>query len=301
MEKQNNLVFIIAAWMRYDVTEICFKNLSKQKDKYGFEVIVAGSEKKIKGLTDKYGFDYIEHSNAWLSDKNNALTLEAKKYNPRGVVILGSDDLINNEVIEKYYDLIEQDYRGVFGFEDLYFIDTYSMLLSHFNCGTKSYGAGRFYSYHSLNKCKWKAWRGQLNKGLDNNSAEYLKSKGVKFDTCKLSDIKGMLLDIKHKVNISSRDIVKAGEKVDLRTLHKHGLRIKTALNDLHDQWAKEEKEKREYMEKLEAEMKLPEDMAAICTIEGTGLSPHMPKGAKYKVYGFQAKRLILMKRAKLC
>ena len=76
----------------------------------------------------------------------------AKGHNPDAVVLMGSDDLIDENVLKFYYELIKQREQNVVGFYDLYFYSTEHSILSHYNCGGKSYGAGRYFPKSALKK-----------------------------------------------------------------------------------------------------------------------------------------------------
>jgi hypothetical protein len=236
------LVFIIAIWKRHDVTNICLNHLKQLQDKYGFEVVCCGSEQhSSRSLVSKYGFTYIEKENYPVSKKNNALLNKAKEFNPDGVVILGSDDLINDKVVEYYYKLIEQKTDKVHGFRDLYFFSTEHNYLSWFNVGLKSYGAGRFWSKSALNKVNWIGYPEPRNRGLDRNNKEWMEKHGVEFKSIDLKDIDGFLVDIKHQINISNKNIIFVGEKVSKELFYKYNFPI-FSINKLVLSWKKNQK-----------------------------------------------------------
>ena len=251
MEKKK-LVIIMAVWKRHELTELALNHLKKLQKKKKFEVVIAGSEgEKSRNLVEPFGFEYIETSNDFLTVKNNAMTLKAKEMNPDGVVILGSDDFVNENVIDKYFELIEEGFDGVFGFGDLYFYDTKTQKMIHHDSGEKSFGAGRFYSRNALDVCDFMPWTGKHKKGCDINSKKHLESLGIKFEKQKLYEFGGFLVDVKHNVNITSKAIMDMGEEVDSSFLSKNGIRIKTGLNKLSKMW--EEGLQEEMVEKVES------------------------------------------------
>lgn len=204
------IVFIIAIYKRHDLTKIVLDYYRKLSKKYGFTVVVAGSEGQISKDLAK-GLAYIETENYPLTAKNNAMMLKAKEFNPDAVVLLGSDDLICENVIRWYYEL---DTEKVMGFSDIYFYSTQHKITSHLTLD-KHFGAGRYYPKSVLDKCNFKAWNGKLNKGCDNNSEKYLKGLEVEFERIPLDKINGFLIDIKHDYNISSKNIIFVGNQID--------------------------------------------------------------------------------------
>tara|TARA_R110000772_G_scaffold158171_1_gene269409 strand:- start:5 stop:829 length:825 start_codon:yes stop_codon:yes gene_type:complete len=205
-----NIVFIIAIYQRHDLTKIVLDYYRKLSKKYGFKIVVAGSEGRISKDLAK-GLIYIETPNEPLTSKNNAMMQKAKEFNPDAVVLLGSDDLICENVIRWYYEL---NTDKVMGFADIYFYSTEHKITSYLHLD-KHFGAGRYYPKTVLDKCNWNAWSGKLNKGCDNNSEKYLRSLGVEFERIELNKINGFLIDIKHDYNISNKNIIFVGNQIN--------------------------------------------------------------------------------------
>lgn len=220
------LVFIVAIYKRPKLTKLFFDYYRPLKEKYGFEIVVAGSEgDKSKALAE--GFDYIEVENFPLSQKNNAMMRRSKVHKPKAVVLLGSDDFISESLIQYYYKLIKQKETKIVGFYDLYFYDVSKKLLSHFDCGKNSYGAGRFFPRSVLNKITWTGWVGSYDRGLDRNNARNMISYGIEFKTVRLSETGGTLMDVKHDFNITDKKIVTMGEEISANLLSSYNLPFK--------------------------------------------------------------------------
>lgn len=263
------LVFIIAIYKRPNVTKIVIDHFKSLQKKYPFKIVVAGSEgKPIKGV------DYIEVPNFPISEKNNAMMQRAKVHNPDAVVLMGSDDLIDENVVKFYYDLIKQKEKNVVGFYDLYFYSTEHSILSHYNCGGKSYGAGRYFPKSVLKKINWTGWTGEENRGLDGNNMKVIESKGIGHRVIELADIDGFLVDIKHDFNISNKNIIFVGEQVNKQIMTR-----------------KKMPEKK--IEVLEEEFKPPLvdatfDKSKTYNFQSNGKSKYLPVG-EYTITGFEA------------
>jgi len=263
------LVFIIAVYRRPAVTKLVLNHFFKLQKKYPFKIVVAGSEgKPIKGV------DYIEVDNYPISQKNNAMMQRAKVHNPDAVVLMGSDDLIDENVLKFYYELIKKKEKAVVGFYDLYFYSTEHSILSHFNCGSKSYGAGRYFPKSVLNKINWTGWVGEENRGLDGNNMKVLQAKGVEHRVVELAEIDGFLVDIKHDFNISNKNIIFVGQQVNKQIMARKKMPVKA-------------------IEKLEEEFKAPKedvkfDNSKTYIFASNGKNKYLPIG-EYKVTGFEA------------
>jgi len=208
------LVFIISIYKRPELTKIVLDYYRKLNKIYPFKIVIAGSEGESSKKLAK-GFDYIEVPNFPLTDKNNFMMQRAKVHNPDAVVLLGSDDFICENVIKYYYSLIEAKETEVVGFYDLYFYSTQHEYLSHYDCGEKSFGAGRYFPKSVLELINYKGWKGDLNKGLDGNNMRILEQRGVKHRVVELADIDGLLVDVKHNFNISNKNITFVGKQVN--------------------------------------------------------------------------------------
>ena len=263
------LVFIIAIYKRPKLTKIVLNYYKRMQKKYPFKIVVAGSEgQPVKGV------DYIEVPNFPLTNKNNLMMQRAKEHNPDAVVLLGSDDFICENVIKYYYELIERKETSVMGFYDLYFYSTEHDVLSHYDCGGKSYGAGRWFPKSALDKINWTGWSGEYDRGLDGNNLKVLESKGIQHRTIELADIDGLLVDIKHDFNISDKNITFVGKEVNKSIMARKKLPVKE-------------------IEILAEDFKTPEmaaifDHRKIYKFESNGKSKYLPEG-EYTITGFEA------------
>lgn len=263
------LVFIIAVYKRPQVTKIVLRHYFNLQKKYPFKIVVAGSE----GVPIK-GVDYIEVPNFPISQKNNAMMQRAKVHNPDAVVLMGSDDLIDENVLKFYYELIKKREQNVVGFYDLYFYSTEHSILSHYNCGGKSYGAGRYFPKAALKKINWTGWTGEENAGLDGNNMKVMVANGIGHRVVKLADIDGFLVDIKHNFNISNKNIIFVGQQVNKTIMARKKMPVKAIA-------------------KLEEEFKAPKNVSNLDPMktyifESNGKSKYLRVG-EYKLNGLEA------------
>ena len=113
-------------WQRHELTNHVFDYYAKLKRRFkgmNIELCVAGSEsKKSRQIAERHGWHYIETRNRPLSKKHNKVLQLAKKFNPDGVVLIGSDDIISDSVFTHYKDYLKGGGEHPIGFRDCYLI-----------------------------------------------------------------------------------------------------------------------------------------------------------------------------------
>lgn len=210
--KRMNISVLIPIWKRHDLVEICFDYLAKQKEKFGFDVQIVGSEGiESESLTIKYGFNYLEFSNDNLGAKLNAGLGVLLNYD--AVVVLGSDDFLSDEVWQQF-EMIDLSGNIYYGFDHLYFYTTKDKKMYAFQykgVNIKTMGAGRIYSKTALDLVDYKLWTDEKNHGLDTDASNRLKTVGTK-EIC-LSGCK--VMDVKHSHNITRHEVARVGKQCD--------------------------------------------------------------------------------------
>lgn len=203
------LALIIAVYKRHDLERIVLNNFKRQSEKFGFEIIIAGSEGEVsKELAN--GCHYVEVDNFPLSNKHNSMLEVAKKLEVDGVVLMGSDDIVNDAFWSNIYKFKSTD-KDVKGLTDLYFYSTKSKQIGYFvgyKNSTQTAGAGRFFSKYVLEKANWKLWSDSLNVGLDSDCTARLTELGIKDKSYTMLKSKAILIDVKHTISITKKEIL---------------------------------------------------------------------------------------------
>jgi hypothetical protein len=139
------------------------------------------------------------HQNYPLGKKKNYGLKAASEYQFDYLLEIGSDDIITNELLDQYLNYF--GYNEFFGISDIAYIESESgecrRLISH----STTYGAGRCISREILEKAKWKLWKDDLNRGLDNDSTRKINNLGYKFTKVEPLD-QPCLIDVKSQENI---------------------------------------------------------------------------------------------------
>jgi hypothetical protein len=213
------LCILTTLYLRHNLNEIVLDYYKKLKkgisDVCDIELIACGSDDNTNmQIATKNDFKYINHTNFPLTQKHNALFTEAKKYNPDFVILIGSDDLICENVIYQYIEKNKSgvDYMGILDFKC---IDGsgYWYWGGYTNSRVgEPVGGGRYFSKRLLNELNWKPWgNAQANKSLDGISNENIKKLNKPIIKSIVSNIKDgvNLVTIRTSQNITDMGLMK--------------------------------------------------------------------------------------------
>jgi hypothetical protein len=218
------ICILTTLYFRHNLNEIVLNYYGTLKENLknicDIELIACGSNDTTNmDLAIKNGFNYINYSNNPLTQKHNALYLEAKKYNPDFTILIGSDDLICENVIYKYLDFYKLgvDYGGILDFKC---IDSsgywYWGGYTDYRIG-EPVGGGRYFSKRLLNNLNWLPW-GNIKAdsaldGISNNNIIKLNIPILK-KTISCANDNINLVTIRSNVNIT--DMSKINNKVSI-------------------------------------------------------------------------------------
>jgi hypothetical protein len=268
MEK---LIIAFCTWKRHDLTDIVIEYYKKMQEIYGFKIVVCDSENRSWD-----GVEVLQYENYPVAQKHAALFTHCKQYNPDGIILIGSDDLLSNSQLEWYKNNAKKGTKSVIEFSKMWFYSTKTKSLSFLDNPNIGYGAGRYFSNAVLKKCDYNPWgESKESKGLDNASKANLLKLGIEV---KKVESDGMILDIKHTDNLTNEAIVDAGIKVEISDNYMEGL--------FGDTWAKIKSLERPQRK----EVVIVGESATIVT---TGKNKYYPNGTELKVDTNTAKVLI--------
>lgn len=203
---------ITAIWQRPEVWEMFkqgVRRLRGQYDDVDVEVCVAGSEGfKSQNRCKEKWIHYVEIENNPLGRKMNAAALLAKEKGYDYCLLVGSDDIICNNLFDLYLDSIDRgiDYTYLM---DGFFYDTTtkrSLYWGGYRDRRKgdSLGAGRLLSKRLLDKLDWQMWYDvKLSGMLDSAMDEKMKLIKYTEKAIWLKNNDCMLLDIKSSTNMT--------------------------------------------------------------------------------------------------
>jgi acetyltransferase-like isoleucine patch superfamily enzyme len=193
-------------WQRFDL----FKKFFYHYQNLGLDVLSIGSEGDIsKKLCDELGCAYVEHPNEPFGSKLNRRIdyfLEHDEYTH--ILLVGSDDFIDNIVLNKIYENIPN--YDIISWSDIYYLNenTGEILYSegYKNNPSRSgepIAPGRCISKKVIRELRGQLWDQSINKSPDSHSWSRLKRfpRKIMF-SCK--EVGGILLDVKTNENKNS-------------------------------------------------------------------------------------------------
>jgi len=202
------IALVTTLWKRDALERIVLRYYSDlQLDGLELILIAVGSEGRssLERATDN-GWHYVEAPNSPLSNKWNYGAMAASNYDPDGLVIIGSDDLLN----KSYFDMIVEEAKtdpGVIQLGDAYFYDVASAEMAYIpRCNP---GAGTYVTSDILRRMGWRLWRSGINRYLDREMSNYVRREAYPFEWRTIRDCESrgiVMLDIKTSVNMWSLD-----------------------------------------------------------------------------------------------
>jgi hypothetical protein len=186
-----HLCIVVAVWQRREIAKIMLDSLAAQaerlSDRMKLSVVVAGSERGMsRRLAEHRGAHYVEVENKPLGRKWQAALKRARRLSPTGVMVLGSDNIVNDELLRSRAAMLELgcDYMGCL---DAYQYNPNHRTLIHWNGYKKPLderktsregepiGSSRTFSATLLDRMKWKIWDEGAHRGLDFTTTQRLK------------------------------------------------------------------------------------------------------------------------------
>ncbi|MAL52528.1 MAG: hypothetical protein CMQ68_00265 [Gammaproteobacteria bacterium] len=239
-DKINTMVILTCIWKRPKLTRIVlshYRGLKKElKGEINLELVAVGSEgERSKNICEESEFNYFEYENQPMSEKWNFGLQMTKKINPDAVIIVGSDDLIDKNLLKFYDKKLKQGYMMV-GIKDFYIYDTERRKLAYWRGYGKlndahrmneTIGLARCLSKTLLDKLDFNIWNDlNISRNLDGAMTTRLKEVGiypvseanmpyVDLDNqlygaghlgYNLKEIEGFAIDIKTKTNVTTFD-----------------------------------------------------------------------------------------------
>lgn len=197
-ERIPKLVLLTCVWGRHHLTEIVlsyYQFIQKQlTGRVELILVAVGSEGQVsRKLCEDCGFNYFEYPNLPLNEKWNFGLGQARAFGADGLVTIGSDDLVEESVFDRYAALLKEGI-GFFGFKDAYFVDLsepsqsihwhgYGGLVKDNGMPhrlNETIGLARLYSHELLETLNYSLWDGlPINRGLDGRAKQKLIQIGM--------------------------------------------------------------------------------------------------------------------------
>jgi hypothetical protein len=214
------IVVLTCVYQRRELAEIVLRTYQRLaqrlKGDVTLQLLAIGSEGDAsRELCERSGFDYIEYANSPLTHKWNHGVRASRRYDPDALVIVGSDDLISEDLIRVYAEKLK-DGHDFLGLTDFYFFDIATSRLGYWpgyeatdpERAHEPVGCGRCFSRRLLEQTDWNLWpeEPRLDREIDKLAREYLASRGFEPVSWKLADIGASAVDMKSITNINAFD-----------------------------------------------------------------------------------------------
>jgi hypothetical protein len=201
---------VIPLWKRPDVTTFCFDHLLKliEASKHDIRVLCVISESEYIKVCDDYGFQWIYAENFPVGSKINQGIKRALNYDWDYLMMMNSDNVIKNELLEKYYQPFFEKGEKFFGVNKVTYVNFGTTDAREIKYDFSILGIGKCIrrdvveqSFKSIGKL----YEEQLNKCLDDTMMDNIMK--VKIDGKNVLPVTvkydGMLaMDFKSEVNI---------------------------------------------------------------------------------------------------
>lgn len=223
------IVIATTLWRRPEIEALTLERLHSVAvldRQHTAELVAIGSEDEDgtnpRKRAEAAGFTYFDRPNSPLGAKHQAILEVVKTWQIDGVLIMGSDNWLDDGALTQYAAALEREQADVLGVLDCYFVNTRDGRTMHwpgYRPNTprhgESIGAGRLYTREALEHVGWELWDRNANAGLDRGATQRLHAAGAKMVAKPQHELDVRLIDLKSKVNLwSFKHFVAIGRRV---------------------------------------------------------------------------------------
>jgi hypothetical protein len=203
----------MAMWQRHHLAALMLDSLAAQaerlKERLALSVVVAGSEGAAsRKVAESRGAHYVHIENNPLGRKWQAALKKARTLAPTGVMVLGSDNIVNDALLRGRAALLELGYEYI-GCLDAYQWNPHRRTLIHWNGYAKPrdaskpdregepIGSSRTFAATLLDRMSWSIWDEGANRCLDFSTTQRLKEHTFKKQMLRMKGTDARHLGIK--------------------------------------------------------------------------------------------------------
>ena len=199
----NKLCIVTCNHKREQILKLYCEGIKRIQSQTDIEIIsiIVGD---VNSITKDYPCIHIPYKNNPLTEKFNIACLEAQKHNPDYVVVMGSDDIFNIELLDYVNSRPDCDFINP---RDVHL---YSVSPPHVNqiiyiCSS-TIGCARFIRNDLMDKLEWRPWRIHKDKGIDQMLWRELTPRWVSPHLFIGAQVGAKVIDIKSTTNITGFD-----------------------------------------------------------------------------------------------
>jgi len=202
-------------WKRPEVTKFCFDGMLRliASSKHEIDVTCVLSETEFIPICEEYGFDWIFENNLPLGKKINSGIKSTLKLEYDYLMMMNSDDIIETELLDNYYDQFIERKTQLFGINRVTYVNFYTHEAREVSYDYSLLGIAKMIHRNTVEQFNGELYPAGLNKSLDDNMLYSMTKAKIFPDLVKYD---GMLaMDFKSEVNIWPWEKFKhKGEKV---------------------------------------------------------------------------------------
>lgn len=193
---------LIPLWKRPEVTRFCFEGVKtlQAKSKHEIEVSCVISEPQFIDMCQEFGFNWVFENNIPVGNKMNAGIKSTFKYKYDYLMIMNSDDLIEAELIDKYYEPFFESLNPYFGIDKVTYVNFSTKEAREIKYEFSVLGIGKCVHRKVVNMFNGHLYVENRNKGLDDSMMDRMISARI---SPTFVSYEGQLaMDFKSDVNI---------------------------------------------------------------------------------------------------
>lgn len=175
---------LIPLWKRPVVTRFCFEGVKRlqAESKHEIDVSCVLSEPEYIELCAEFGFNWAFSLNLPLGDKMNTGIKSTLKYKYDYLMIMNSDDVIEAELLDRYYEPFFESRNPYFGIDTVTYVNWSTKEAREFKYDYTVLGIGKCIRkdvVETVLKRLRQVYRPELNKCLDDTMMDNLIKIGV--------------------------------------------------------------------------------------------------------------------------
>lgn len=223
------IVVLTAMHARHELNKIFAMAMVRLKKEFDIDTVsvITHNDNINAEICKENGILYTFSKNKPVSNKFNAGLEACRHLEWDYVMILGSDDIPSNSMINLHYLGDGHDFIAV---SDMWFWGLNPKRAGwdkfyYWAAGSSRIGAGRTISRRVVEACDYRLWPDGYNAGLDSQSAKRIKSSVPDFSsyTYHQKHLGGFLVDIKYELHISSLSpVMRRCKEADYSIIHEH-------------------------------------------------------------------------------
>lgn len=170
------------------------------KSKHDIKVSCVLSEPEFIPMCNEFGFNWCFELNEPVGRKINTGIKSTLKYKYDYLMMMNSDDVVDVDLIDKYYDPFFESQNQFFGIDKVTYVNFYTNEAREFEYEYTVLGIAKCIHRRAVDTMKGDLYRPEFNRGLDDSMMDRLINEGIYPSFVKYEG--QLAMDFKSDVNI---------------------------------------------------------------------------------------------------